>query len=46
MFGGRIIHENKMKVYRQALRDLPVTSRPTLDEDGNILNVDWPTPPQ
>jgi predicted nucleic acid-binding Zn-ribbon protein len=31
--------------YRQALRDLPITSRPTLDEDGNVLNVDWPTPP-
>jgi|TARA_B110000977_G_scaffold97636_1_gene128564 hypothetical protein len=34
------------ETYRQALRDLPVTSRPTLDEDGNLLNVDWPTPPQ
>ena len=24
------------KDYRQALRDLPITARPTLDEDGNL----------
>ena len=34
------------KDYRLALRNLPTTARPTLDEDGNLLNVDWPTPPQ
>lgn len=33
------------KEYRQALRDLPVTARPTLDEEGNLVNVTWPTPP-
>jgi hypothetical protein len=32
-------------MYRQALRDLPVTTRPTLDEDGNLINIEWPTPP-
>lgn len=32
-------------VYRRALRDLPVTARPTLDEDGNLVNIEWPTPP-
>tara|TARA_B110001452_G_C14915768_1_gene320152 strand:- start:47 stop:415 length:369 start_codon:yes stop_codon:yes gene_type:complete len=31
--------------YRQALRDLPVTARPTLDEDGNLVNIEWPTLP-
>ena len=31
--------------YRRALRDLPATARPTLDEDGNLLGVDWPTIP-
>jgi hypothetical protein len=31
--------------YRQALRDLPSTARPTLDEDGNLVNIEWPTPP-
>ena len=31
--------------YRQALRDLPSTSTPQLDENGNLTNVTWPTPP-
>lgn len=30
--------------YRQALRDLPATADPTLDEQGNLI-VDWPTAP-
>lgn len=30
--------------YRQALRDLPVTSPPTYDVNGNLV-VAWPTPP-
>ena len=32
------------KTYRQALRNLPVTSPPTYDENG-LLVVTWPTPP-
>tara|TARA_Y100000385_G_scaffold147709_1_gene153278 strand:+ start:204 stop:572 length:369 start_codon:yes stop_codon:yes gene_type:complete len=31
--------------YRQALRDLPVTALPTLDEDGNLTGVEWPVVP-
>ena len=31
--------------YRQALRDLPANSTPSLDENGNLTNVTWPTPP-
>jgi CHAD domain-containing protein len=31
--------------YRRALRDLPTTARPTLDEDGNLKDVEWPTVP-
>ena len=31
--------------YRQALRDLPSTSQPSLDENGYLINVTWPTPP-
>ena len=31
--------------YRQALRDLPATATPQLDENGNLTNVTWPTPP-
>ena len=29
--------------YRQALRDLPQTADPQLDENGNLTNVTWPT---
>ena len=32
--------------YRQALRDLPATSEPRLDEQGNLVNVTWPTKPE
>ena len=31
--------------YRQALRDLPTTATPQLDETGNLTNVVFPTPP-
>ena len=31
--------------YRQALRDLPSTATPTLDENGNLQNVTWPDEP-
>ena len=31
--------------YRQALRDLPSTASPTLDAEGNLTNVTWPTKP-
>lgn len=31
--------------YRQALRDLPATATPQLDDNGFLTNVTWPTPP-
>jgi elongation factor P--beta-lysine ligase len=31
--------------YMQALRDLPETVQPELDENGNLTNVEWPTKP-
>lgn len=31
--------------HRQALCDLPATASPTLDENGQLAGVDWPTPP-
>jgi len=31
--------------YRQTLRDLPSNSSPQLDDDGELTNVTWPTPP-
>ena len=32
--------------YRQALRDLPSTASPSLDENDNLTNVTWPTKPE
>ena len=34
------------KTYRQALRDLPSTAEPQLDENGQLTNVTWPTKPE
>ena len=31
--------------YRQALRDLPMTARPILEEDGKLTGVEWPVNP-
>lgn len=36
---------NEWATYRQALRDLPANSTPTLDSDGNLQNVTWPSEP-
>ena len=33
------------KDYRQALRHLPGTVKPTLDEDGKLTGVEWPAVP-
>lgn len=35
----------KWGCYRQHLRDLPVMSSPDLDEDGNLIGVEWPVAP-
>ena len=35
----------EQKDYRQALRDLPSTASPILDENGQLTNVTWPTKP-
>ena len=32
--------------YRQALRDLPETADPYVDEHSNIVNVTWPEVPE
>jgi hypothetical protein len=31
--------------YRQALRNLPSNSSPQLDDNGELINVNWPIPP-
>ena len=42
---GRTMTQEQ-KDYRNALRDLPSKSSPTLDEQGNLTNVTWPTKPE
>ena len=32
--------------YMQALRDLPATAGPKLDDQGNLTNVTWPEIPE
>lgn len=32
--------------YMQALRDLPATQEPQLDEQGNLTNIAWPEVPK
>ena len=44
-FQDRIMSE-EIKTYRQALRDLPATAEPQLDEQGNLTNVAWPEVPE
>jgi len=42
------INDKKRKqwyFYRQHLRDLPGMSSPDLDEDGNLVGVEWPEVP-
>ena len=34
------------KTYRQALRDLPATAEPKLDDFDNLINVTWPEVPE
>ena len=44
--GKDVTMSQARKNYRQALRDLPATANPTLDENGNLTNVTWPTKPE
>ena len=38
-------NDSDWKTYRQALRDLPSSAEPNLDENGQLTNVTWPTKP-
>ena len=40
-----IVMSDAWKTHRQALRDLPASANPTLDENGNLTNVTWPEEP-
>ena len=46
MANSDVVMTDKWKTYRQALRDLPATAEPQLDEKGNLINVTWPEAPQ
>ena len=45
MANSDVTMTNDWRTYRQALRDLPSTAEPQLDEQGNLTNVTWPTKP-
>jgi len=37
---------SEWQTYRQALRNLPANSTPSLDENGNLTGVEWPNKPE
>lgn len=37
-------NQSEWQTYRQALRDI-TTQTPSLDADGNLTGITWPTPP-
>ena len=46
MANSDVVMSDDWKTYRQALRDLPSTAEPTLNEQGNLTNVTWPIKPE
>ena len=46
MGNSDVTMSSEWQTYRQALRDLPSTASPSLDEDGNLTGVEWPTKPE
>lgn len=47
MANSDVTMSDAWKDYRQALRDLPANSpNVALDEQGNLINVTWPTKPE
>ena len=39
-------NQEAWRTYRQALRNLPVTAEPQLDENGQLTNITWPEVPE
>lgn len=37
-------NQTEWQTYRQTLRDI-TTQTPSLDENGNLMGITWPTPP-
>tara|TARA_S200002703_G_scaffold92014_1_gene79546 strand:- start:83 stop:439 length:357 start_codon:yes stop_codon:yes gene_type:complete len=47
MANSDVTMSDAWRTYRQALRDLPANSpNAALDENGQLINVTWPTPPE
>lgn len=46
MANSDVVMTDEWRAYRQALRDLPANSQPELDNNGNLINVTWPTSPE
>jgi len=44
--GKDVTMSQARKDYRQALRDLPASANPTIDENGQLTNITWPTKPE
>ena len=44
MANSDVTMTEEWRVYRQALRDI-TTQTPSLDFDGNLTGITWPTPP-
>jgi len=44
MANSDVTMTEEWRVYRQALRDI-TTQTPSLDENGNLTGITWPTPP-
>ena len=45
MAGSDVNMTNEWRTYRQALRDLPANSTPSLDENNELTGVNWPNKP-
>lgn len=45
MANSDVTMTEEWRVYRQALRDI-TTQTPSLDENGNLTGINWPTPPE
>jgi len=46
MAGSDVTMTSEWQTYRQALRDLPSTASPSLDENNELTGVTWPTKPE
>ena len=45
MANSDVTMTEEWRVYREALRDI-TTQTPSLDENGNLTGINWPTPPE